>query len=118
MELFCLFCVFRIPLFIFVFFFNDTATTEIYTLSLHDALPIWTSSGPIADWGLLLCRTDPTVPKHRGISCVLINMRQPGVEVRPLKQITGASLFSEVFMTNARVEKDDLVGRLGQGWEI
>ncbi len=79
---------------------------------------IWTSSGPIADWGLLLCRTDPAVPKHRGISCVLINMRQPGVEVRPLKQITGASLFSEVFMTNARAEKDDLLGRLGQGWEI
>jgi alkylation response protein AidB-like acyl-CoA dehydrogenase len=79
---------------------------------------IWTSSGPIADWGLLLCRTDPAVPKHKGISCVLINMRQPGVEVRPLKQITGASLFSEVFMTNARAEKSDLIGRLGQGWEI
>jgi alkylation response protein AidB-like acyl-CoA dehydrogenase len=79
---------------------------------------IWTSSGPIADWGLLLCRTDSTVPKHRGISCVLLNMRQPGVEVRPLKQLTGHSLFSEVFMTNARAEKNDLVGRLGQGWEI
>ena len=79
---------------------------------------IWTSSGPIADWGLLLCRTDSTVPKHRGISCVLLNMRQPGVEVRPLKQLTGHSLFSEVFMTNARAEKDDLLGRLGQGWEI
>src|SRR5256885_10909286 len=62
----------------FFFFFNDTATTEIYTLSLHDALPI---------------------------SCVLLNMRQPGVEVRPLKQITGSSLFSEVFMTNARDRK-------------
>jgi alkylation response protein AidB-like acyl-CoA dehydrogenase len=79
---------------------------------------IWTSSGPIADWGLLLCRTDPTVPKHKGISCVLLNMRQPGVEVRPLKQLTGHSLFSEVFMTNARAEKVDLVGRPGQGWEI
>src|SRR3989442_7165209 len=77
---------------------------------------IWTSSGPIADWGLLLCRTDTTVPKHRGISCVLLNMRQPGVEVRPLKQLTGHSLFSEVFMTNARAEKVDLIGRLGQGW--
>src|ERR1700741_4126330 len=79
---------------------------------------IWTSSGPIADWGLLLCRTDPKVPKHKGISCILINMRQPGVEVRPLKQLTGASLFSEVFMTNARAEKVDLLGNLGQGWEI
>src|SRR2546422_9197220 len=79
---------------------------------------IWTSSGPIADWGILLCRTDPKVAKHRGISCVLLNMRQPGVEVRPLKQITGHSLFSEVFMTNARAEKSDLIGKLNQGWEI
>src|ERR671936_985533 len=79
---------------------------------------IWTSSGPIADWGILLARTDPSVPKHKGISCVLLNMRQPGVEVRPLKQISGHSLFSEVFMTNARAEKRDLIGRLQQGWEI
>jgi alkylation response protein AidB-like acyl-CoA dehydrogenase len=79
---------------------------------------IWTSGGPIADWGLLLARTDGTVPKHKGISCFLISMRQPGVEVRPLRQITGSSHFSEVFMTDARVEKTDLVGRLGQGWEI
>jgi alkylation response protein AidB-like acyl-CoA dehydrogenase len=79
---------------------------------------IWTSSGPIADWGLLLARTDPKAPKHRGISCFLMNMRQPGVEVRPLRQITGHSLFSEVFMTNARVEKQDLIGNLEQGWEI
>ncbi len=79
---------------------------------------IWTSSGPIADWGILLCRTDSKVPKHKGISCFLLNMRQPGVEVRPLKQITGSSLFSEVFMTNARAERVDLIGKLGQGWEI
>ncbi|HXG15507.1 MAG TPA: acyl-CoA dehydrogenase family protein [Calidithermus sp.] len=79
---------------------------------------IWTSYATIADWGLLLARTDAGVPKHRGISCFLIPMRQPGVEVRPLKQITGTSEFSEVFLTAARVDKSDLVGRLGQGWEI
>ena len=79
---------------------------------------IWTSSGPIADWGILLCRTDAKVAKHRGISCVLLNMRQPGVEVRPLKQITGSSLFSEVFMTNARAEKSDLIGNTNDGWAI
>ncbi len=79
---------------------------------------IWTSSGPIADWGILLARTDPAVAKHRGISCVLLSMRQPGVEVRPLKQITGHALFSEVFMTNARAEKRDLIGGLNRGWEI
>src|SRR5499425_3412078 len=79
---------------------------------------IWTSSGPIADWGILLARTDPKVSKHKGISCFLLNMRQPGVEVRPLKQISGHSLFSEVFMTNARAEKSDLIGGINQGWAI
>ncbi|MBI1736867.1 MAG: acyl-CoA dehydrogenase family protein [Candidatus Rokubacteria bacterium] len=79
---------------------------------------IWTSSGPIADWGILLARTDPKVPKHKGISCFLLDMRQPGVEVRPLKQITGHALFSEVFMTNARADRRDLIGDLGQGWGI
>ena len=79
---------------------------------------IWTSGGLVADWGLLLARTDTAVAKHKGISCFLIAMHQPGVEVRPLRQITGSAHFSEVFMTDARVEKTDLVGRLGQGWEI
>jgi alkylation response protein AidB-like acyl-CoA dehydrogenase len=79
---------------------------------------IWTSGGVIADWGLLLARTDATMPKHKGISCLLLSMRQPGVEVRPLKQINGGAHFSEVFMTGARAEKSDLIGRLGQGWEI
>src|SRR3990172_5211008 len=79
---------------------------------------IWTSSGPISDWGILLARTDGKVAKHKGISCFLLDMRQPGVEVRPLRQITGSSLFSEVFMTNARAETRDLVGNLNQGWEI
>lgn len=79
---------------------------------------IWTSYATLADWGLLLARTDPAAPKHRGISCFLINMRQPGVEVRPLRQITGTSEFSEVFLTAARVDRSDLVGRPGQGWEI
>jgi alkylation response protein AidB-like acyl-CoA dehydrogenase len=79
---------------------------------------IWTSSGHIADFGILLARTDPRVAKHKGISCFLFSMRQPGVEVRPLKQITGGAEFNEVFMTNATVEKQNLIGRLGQGWEI
>ncbi len=79
---------------------------------------IWTSSGDIADRGLLLARTDPGVPKHKGISALLIDMRQPGIEVRLLKQLTGGSRFSEVFFTNARVERDDVIGRVGQGWEI
>jgi alkylation response protein AidB-like acyl-CoA dehydrogenase len=79
---------------------------------------IWTSGGKVADWGLLLARTDPKVPKHKGITCFLISMRQPGIDVRPLKQITGSSEFCEVFMTGARVEKADQVGGLGEGWGI
>ncbi len=79
---------------------------------------IWTSSGAVADWGLLLARTDTKVAKHKGISCFLMSMRQPGVDVRPLKQITGSSEFCEVFMTNARVEKADQIGKLGEGWAI
>ena len=79
---------------------------------------IWTSGGLIADRGLLLARTDAKVAKHRGISCFLLHMRQPGVEVRPLRQITGSAEFAEVFMTSARVDKADLIGSLGQGWEI
>ncbi|PYN13984.1 MAG: acyl-CoA dehydrogenase [Candidatus Rokuibacteriota bacterium] len=68
--------------------------------------------------GQKISRTDTKVAKHKGISCVLLSMRQPGVEVRPLKQITGSSLFSEVFMTNARAEKSDLIGDINQGWAI
>src|SRR5215472_10109868 len=79
---------------------------------------IWTSGGAIADWGLLLARTDTTVPKHKGITCFLMNMRQAGVDVRPLNQITGSSEFCEVFMTNARVEKSDQIGKHGEGWAI
>jgi len=79
---------------------------------------IWTSGGLWADRGLLLARTDPAAPKHRGISCFLLDMRQPGVQVRPLRQITGHAHFAEVFMTDARVQREDLVGQPGQGWEI
>ncbi len=82
-----------------------------------DGQKVWTSSGYSADWGLLLARTDPNVPKHQGISAFLINMRQPAIEVRRLKQITGGAEFCEVFFTHARVAKDMLVGQLNQGWQ-
>ncbi len=79
---------------------------------------VWTSNAYIADWGLLLARTDPSVVKYQGISAFLINMRQAGVEVRPLKKITGGSEFCEVFFSNARVEKENLLGPLNQGWQV
>jgi alkylation response protein AidB-like acyl-CoA dehydrogenase len=78
---------------------------------------IWTSGAQYADWCFCLVRTD-TTKKHEGISFVLINMRQPGVEVRPIKLIAGHSPFCETFFTNARVEKDDMVGPLNGGWTV
>ncbi len=79
---------------------------------------IWTSGAINADWGILLARTDRSAPKHQGISCIMIDMHQPGVEVRPLKQISGSSEFCEVFFTNVRVNADNLVGEMNAGWRI
>ncbi len=78
---------------------------------------IWTSGAQWADWCFCLVRTD-TSRKHEGISFVLINMRQPGVETRPIRLIAGNSPFCETFFTNARVEKTDMVGPLNGGWTI
>ena len=79
---------------------------------------IWTSGATIADWGILLARTDRTAPKHQGISCIMIDMHQPGVEVRPLKQISGSSEFCEVFFTDVHVSADNLIGEMNAGWRI
>jgi len=79
---------------------------------------VWTSGGMIADLGILLARTNPTVPKHQGISYFVMDLRTPGVEVRPLKQITGSEEFCEVFMTNVKVPAHDRIGDEGQGWRL
>ena len=78
---------------------------------------IWTSGAQWADWCFCLVRTDNS-KKHEGISFVLINMRQPGVETRPIKLIAGNSPFCETFFTDARVEKNDMVGPLNGGWTV
>jgi alkylation response protein AidB-like acyl-CoA dehydrogenase len=79
---------------------------------------VWTSGGYNADWGILLARTDPDAPKHQGITCFLLDMHAPGVEVRPLKQISGSSEFCEVFFDNVRVSADNIVGEMNRGWQI
>jgi alkylation response protein AidB-like acyl-CoA dehydrogenase len=79
---------------------------------------IWTSLGRFGDWIFTLCRTDPSAPKHKGISFILIDMRSPGVEVRPLVQIDGSARFAEVFFTNVRVPQSNLVGPLNEGWKV
>ena len=79
---------------------------------------VWTSGGQYADRAMLLARTDVDVPKHAGISYFLIDMHQPGVEVRPLREMTGRSFFNEVFLTEVRVSARDLVGGEGNGWAV
>jgi alkylation response protein AidB-like acyl-CoA dehydrogenase len=79
---------------------------------------VWTSQAHLADFAVLLARTDPNVPKHRGISYFIFDMHAPGVEVRPLKQITGSAEFNEVFFTDVKVPVDNLIGAEGQGWEL
>ncbi len=79
---------------------------------------IWTSGAHNADWMFILVRTDPDVPKHEGISFMLLPMDQPGVEVRPIRLISGESPFNETFFTDAVASKDDLVGELNKGWTV
>jgi len=79
---------------------------------------VWTSGGHYADWAILLARTDPDAPKHRGISYFLLDMHLPGVTVRPLRQITGHAEFNEMFLDNVRVHKSMMVGEKNRGWYI
>jgi alkylation response protein AidB-like acyl-CoA dehydrogenase len=79
---------------------------------------VWTSIAHQARWGLLLARTDPDVPKHAGLSYFVIDMHQPGVEVRPLRQLTGEAEFNEVFFTDARVPDANRLGEIGEGWKV
>jgi alkylation response protein AidB-like acyl-CoA dehydrogenase len=79
---------------------------------------IWTSLGRFGDWIFVLCRTDPAAPKHKGISFILVDMHSPGVEVRPLVQIDGSARFAEVFFTDVRVPRANLVGPLNEGWKV
>jgi alkylation response protein AidB-like acyl-CoA dehydrogenase len=79
---------------------------------------VWTSDAQNSNYMFALVRTEPDAPKHNGISYLLLRMDQPGVTVRPLKQITGESHFNEVFLDNARTPKDWIVGERGQGWQV
>ena len=79
---------------------------------------IWTSAGHLADHIFTLARTDPDAPKHKGISFLLVDMRQPGVEVRPIKMLSGESEFNEVFYTDVVVPKENVVGGVNNGWAV
>ena len=79
---------------------------------------VWSSFAHIADYCILLVRTDPSAPKHQGITYLLVDMHSPGVEVRPLRQITGDPEFNEIFFTDVRVPVENVVGEVNQGWNV
>ncbi len=79
---------------------------------------VWTSLAHWADWCFVLCRTDREAPKHRGLSYLLVPMRQPGVEIRPIVQMTGTSEFNEVFFDGARTAAENVVGDVNDGWKV
>jgi alkylation response protein AidB-like acyl-CoA dehydrogenase len=79
---------------------------------------VWTSLGDTADLGMLIARTDPSVPKHQGITYFAIDMHQPQIEVRPLREMTGHAMFNETFLTEATVPNNAIIGELGGGWAV
>ena len=79
---------------------------------------IWTSGAHYADYGVIVVRTDPTLPKHKGLSYFYIDMRAPGVEIKPIKQLTGDADFNEVYFTDVRVSDGQRLGEVGQGWQV
>jgi alkylation response protein AidB-like acyl-CoA dehydrogenase len=79
---------------------------------------VWSSFAHIADWCLLLARSDPGSERHQGLTYLLVDMHADGVEVRPLRQITGDAEFNEIFFTDVRVPGENLIGEVGQGWRV
>ncbi|MET0144464.1 MAG: acyl-CoA dehydrogenase family protein, partial [Ilumatobacteraceae bacterium] len=79
---------------------------------------VWTSEAHIADIGEVIARTDPDLPKHKGLTGFVIDMRAPGVEIRPLRQMTGGANFNEVFLTEVRVPDDHRLGDVNNGWNV
>ncbi|MBV1906212.1 MAG: acyl-CoA dehydrogenase family protein [Pseudomonadales bacterium] len=79
---------------------------------------IWTSGGHYADWGILVTRSDPDVPKHKGLTFFFVNMHTPGIEIKPIKQINGAANFNEIYFTDARIPDSQRLGEVGEGWAV
>ena len=79
---------------------------------------IWTSGAHFCDWGILVTRSDPTVPKHKGLTFFFLDMKSPGVEIRPIKQISGDSNFNEVYFTDVRIPDHQRLGAVGDGWKV
>jgi len=85
---------------------------------LIDGQKVWTSFAHRSDYGIVICRTDPAAPKHKGLSMFIVDMHAPGVDVRPIKQMSGGSDFNEVFFTGVRVSDSHRLGAPGDGWKV
>ncbi len=83
-----------------------------------DGQKVWTSGAHIADYGEILCRTNPEAPKHKGITAFILDLRSPGVTVRPLRQMTGTAEFNEVFLESVRVPHENVIGDVDNGWHV
>lgn len=83
-----------------------------------DGQKVWTSNAHEADYGLLLARTDPSAPKHSGLTMFWVDMRSKGIDVRPLRQMSGSAEFNEVFLSGVRIPDSQRVGALGEGWKV
>jgi alkylation response protein AidB-like acyl-CoA dehydrogenase len=79
---------------------------------------VWTSGAHYSDFGIVVTRTDPNVPKHKGLTMFIVDMKAPGVEVRPIKQMSGGSEFNEVFFTDVRIKDSHRLGEVGEGWKV
>jgi alkylation response protein AidB-like acyl-CoA dehydrogenase len=79
---------------------------------------VWTSGAHLSDFGIIVTRSDPTVPKHKGLTFFFLDMKSPGIEVRPIRQISGASNFNEVYFTDVRVPDSQRLGKVGEGWKV
>ena len=95
-----------------------TSAREVEGGWVLDGSKVWTSYAQFADWGLCLARTDPLAAKHKGLSCLVVDMRSTGVEVRPLLQLTGDAEFNEVVLDGVFVPSDRIIGTPGEGWRV
>jgi alkylation response protein AidB-like acyl-CoA dehydrogenase len=98
---------------------------SLATRAVHDGTgwvvngqKVWTSNAHLARFAILVARTDPELPKHQGLTYFICDMSDPGVDVRPLRQITGEAEFNEVFLSDVRIADDQILGRVGQGWTV